>query len=31
MIIGYVCAIWGAWSLSQAFLKLIDWLDGDAE
>lgn len=28
MIIGYVCAIWGAWSLSQAFLKLIDWLEG---
>ena len=28
MIIGYVCAVWGAWSLSQAFLKLIDWLEG---
>jgi len=28
MIIGYICAIWGAWSLSQAFLKLIDWLEG---
>lgn len=28
MIIGYICAIWGAWSLSQAFLKLIDRLEG---
>ena len=27
MIIGYICAVWGAWSLSQAFLKLIDWLE----
>lgn len=27
-MIGYICAIWGAWSLSQAFLKLIDWLEG---
>lgn len=27
-MIGYICAIWGAWSLSQAFLKLVDWLEG---
>ena len=27
MVIGYICAVWGAWSLSQAFLKLIDWLE----
>ena len=30
-MIGYICAIWGAWSLSQAFLKLIDWLEGRPE
>lgn len=28
MVIGYICAIWGAWSLSRAFLKLIEWLEG---
>lgn len=27
-MIGYICAIWGAWSLSRAFLKLVDWLEG---
>lgn len=27
-MIGYICAVWGAWAMSRAFLHLIDWLEG---
>ena len=27
-MIGYVCAVWGAWAMARAFLRLVDWLEG---
>lgn len=30
-MIGYVCAVWGAWAMARAFLRLVDWMEGKHE